>query len=322
MPSRISANAAITPGPHDDDHRDDGETGRELAVDDVVAVDRLRQEPRQRAVRPLAVDRVERERETEQRPDERQEPDHGRQRDLVVDRRCQPEQRDEERGEAGGSGRRVTDLAADEVERDGRSHGHDDREDQEPRRQDVVAELLRGDDHPAGARDRTRPRRRRRVLGGRSDRRVDRLRSSMSFRHLPSRRAASLHPGSAGSSHGAAIDILERRHDGPDRRQRQVLRRDGCQHPGTDGCGIRTLLDLKMPRIAGPGTAGDGRDTADRAQDRPGARLLGVTMEVEARPRGSACPRRTARRAGPSSLARSADRRRRCRSGRRPTGPG
>ena len=51
----------------DEDERDDREAGRELAVDHVVAVDRLGQQPRQRPLGPLAVDRVEREREAEQR---------------------------------------------------------------------------------------------------------------------------------------------------------------------------------------------------------------------------------------------------------------
>ena len=50
------------------------EARRELAVDHVIAVDGLGQEPRQRALGSLAVDGVEGEREAEQRrhdPDER-----------------------------------------------------------------------------------------------------------------------------------------------------------------------------------------------------------------------------------------------------------
>ena len=43
----------------DQDDADDREAGGELAVDDVVAVDGLGEEARQRALRALAVDRVE-----------------------------------------------------------------------------------------------------------------------------------------------------------------------------------------------------------------------------------------------------------------------
>ena len=53
------------------DESDDRHPGRELAVDDVVAVDRLGQEARQGPLRSLAVDGVEREREAEQRRDDR-----------------------------------------------------------------------------------------------------------------------------------------------------------------------------------------------------------------------------------------------------------
>ena len=71
---------------HGDQHEpDDREAGHELAVHDVVAVDRLRQEPRQRPLRALAVDRVERERQPEQRRDVGQEPGHRRQGELAAD---------------------------------------------------------------------------------------------------------------------------------------------------------------------------------------------------------------------------------------------
>ena len=61
------------PDDRDQDEADDRQTGRELAVDHVVAVDRLRQQARQRPLGPLAIDRVERERQPEERRDVREE---------------------------------------------------------------------------------------------------------------------------------------------------------------------------------------------------------------------------------------------------------
>ncbi len=57
----------------DDEHhrakcqRDGAEPGDELAVDHLVAMDRLRHESRQRALRAFAVDGIEAERDAEQR---------------------------------------------------------------------------------------------------------------------------------------------------------------------------------------------------------------------------------------------------------------
>ena len=53
------------------DQADDRQPGGELAVDHVVAVDRLGEQPRQRALGALAVDRIEGEGEAEQRRDDR-----------------------------------------------------------------------------------------------------------------------------------------------------------------------------------------------------------------------------------------------------------
>ena len=73
--------------------------GDELAVDHVVAVDRLRQEARQRALGSLAVDGVEREGEAEERrddPDERIDAQDG---DVA---RAEREEGQEDRGRAAG----------------------------------------------------------------------------------------------------------------------------------------------------------------------------------------------------------------------------
>ena len=66
------------PGDEPDDRQqdepDDGHAGRELAVDHVIAIDRLGQQAGQRPLGALAVDGVEGERQAEQRrddPDER-----------------------------------------------------------------------------------------------------------------------------------------------------------------------------------------------------------------------------------------------------------
>ena len=63
-----------TPATSDDDRgqdeRDDRQPGDELAVDDVVAVDGLRHQPRQRPLGPLRADGVEAERDAQQRPEE------------------------------------------------------------------------------------------------------------------------------------------------------------------------------------------------------------------------------------------------------------
>ena len=73
IPSRMMPERRDDASTTDEHERDDRQPGGELAVDHVVAVDRLRQEPRQRALGPLAVDRVEGEGEPEQRRDEAEE---------------------------------------------------------------------------------------------------------------------------------------------------------------------------------------------------------------------------------------------------------
>ena len=57
------------PDDRDQHEADDRQAGRELAVDHVVAVDRLGQQARQRSLGPLAVDGVEGERQPEERRD-------------------------------------------------------------------------------------------------------------------------------------------------------------------------------------------------------------------------------------------------------------
>ena len=74
---------------HDRDH---GEAGGELAVDHVVAVDRLREEPRQRALVALAVDRVEREGDARAAAPTIAEPDRSTARGSGRACRAQPEQ--------------------------------------------------------------------------------------------------------------------------------------------------------------------------------------------------------------------------------------
>ena len=81
------------PKRRDEDHeraehqRDDREPGDELAVDDVVAVDRLGEQPRQRPLGALGVDPVEPERDADERDEQRRERDHRHAADLVGARR-------------------------------------------------------------------------------------------------------------------------------------------------------------------------------------------------------------------------------------------
>ena len=145
------------PDDRDEDQADDREAGRELAVDDVIAVDRLGQQARQRPLGALTVDGVEREGEAEQRGDVGEEARDRRQREAVADLGREPEQVQEDRGCLAGSLGGIADRSGGEVQRDrGGQPQHGD-EDEEAGRQQVIAELLRGDDHPAGPRDRPRP---------------------------------------------------------------------------------------------------------------------------------------------------------------------
>ena len=77
--------------------------GRELAVDDVVAVDRLGEQPGQRALAALAVDAVEPERDPDERDEQRRER-HGRHPADAL--RADHEQGEEQGGRAGQLGRR------------------------------------------------------------------------------------------------------------------------------------------------------------------------------------------------------------------------
>ena len=109
-------------------------------------MDRLGDDPRQRALGALAVDRVEPEADAEQRAEDAEE---------LVERghalRREGEQVEEDRrglrGRVGG----VADRAGRRVH--GREPGerHQDDEQQEPHRPDVIGELLAGDDAPAAA---------------------------------------------------------------------------------------------------------------------------------------------------------------------------
>ena len=73
IPSRRSPKPAMTASAHDQRDGDDRQAGRELAVDDVVAMDRLREQAREGALVALAVDGVEREPDAEQRRGDRDE---------------------------------------------------------------------------------------------------------------------------------------------------------------------------------------------------------------------------------------------------------
>ena len=132
------------------DEPDDRQPGGELAVDDVVAVDRLGQQARQRPLGALAVDRVEGEGETQQR---RHDPDEGEDA-LALDVRSTANV-NRARKTAGGAARlrcQRPDLVRREVERDrGRKPEHDQQDD-EPDAQQVIAELLGRDHPPAGLR--------------------------------------------------------------------------------------------------------------------------------------------------------------------------
>ncbi len=69
-------------GHHGEGQADDRQPGYELAVDDVVAMDRLGDQPGQSAPRPLTADRVERVSDPEHREQERHDLDE-RERDRV-----------------------------------------------------------------------------------------------------------------------------------------------------------------------------------------------------------------------------------------------
>ena len=152
-PEADDAERRDQPDDRDEDDADDRQSGGELAVDDVVAVDRLGEEAGQRPAGPLAVHRVEREGDPEQRRDDPEEPRDRRQRDLVGDVGGVPEQRDEDRRRAAVRLGRGSDRVRDEVERDGGDEAQDEEQDDEARGQQVVRELLPGDDHPAGPGD-------------------------------------------------------------------------------------------------------------------------------------------------------------------------
>ena len=118
----------------------------ELAVDHVVAVDRLRQQARQRALVPLAVDRVEGEAHAEERrddADERIDP-----KDVDVLRR-EREQREEDGRLAACRLGEPPDRLRREVQRDHRGDPEDDQQDVQPNAEQVVGELLAGDRDPA-----------------------------------------------------------------------------------------------------------------------------------------------------------------------------
>ena len=139
---------------HEDDegaehHRDHGDARGELAVDDVVAVDRLGEQPRQRALAALAVDAVEPERDADQRHEQRGEGDRGHAADAL---RADDEQREEQGGRAGQLRRRVADVGGDEVHRHDRGDRDDDEQDEEPDAAEVVGELLGRDRPPAAGR--------------------------------------------------------------------------------------------------------------------------------------------------------------------------
>ena len=82
---------------HEDDegaehHGDHGDPRSELAVDDVVAMDRLGEQPRQGALAALAVDAVEAEGDADERDEHRGEGDRGHAADAL---RSDDEQREE-----------------------------------------------------------------------------------------------------------------------------------------------------------------------------------------------------------------------------------
>ena len=143
----------------------------ELAVDDVVAVDRLGQQARQGSLRALAVDPVEAECDTQQRTEERDE--RREWRDLAD---LTGEQDEEDRRLAADVRSHVAQAAGHGVDRGSTGQRQDDRQQQETKAGYLVGEFLRGDDAPSGsnpaARERSPERFPRRVafaaVGGRS----------------------------------------------------------------------------------------------------------------------------------------------------------
>ena len=132
--------------------RDRDEAGGELAVDDVVAVDRLREEARQRALVALAVDGIEGEGDAEQRRGDGDEC-LDREGDRAEVMPSGPST-NSARKTAGGAARDLRERADSlrrEVQRDERGDPEDDQQHVEADAQEVVRELLARDRDPAAA---------------------------------------------------------------------------------------------------------------------------------------------------------------------------
>ena len=288
--------------------------GRELAVDDVVAVDRLGEEARQRALGPLAVDRVEGEGEPEQRRDD------GDERVDPEDRRCPADPTVNSARKMAGDAARLRGERADpvgrEVQRDRGGEAEHDQQDDEPDAQEVVPELLGGDDPPARMRDARSARRSRR-----------RRRAAASSGAVAALMPASVRPrapvGPSPPLDGGPVDVVERRHDRPERRQAEAVLDRGDQDRLTDaalGAG-RANVRRATCRCRRPAPR-PTRPTARPRERGCGPVDVGRRRQLEADLDDGRAVAELSRRAPRRSPRRPAGRRRRCRSGRRPTGPG
>ena len=186
-------------------------------------------------------------------------------------------------------------------------------------------ELLAGDDPPARGRHASA----RLARPARRPARSARARSAAVMRRsLPAvigRRLDRSPVGEAAALERRAVDVVERRHDRAERCQ--VGGRARPRRPGSPGgrCASSVAGRTVEPPRVGPrrsarstsATPADRRRTVS-ARARPRRASVSSRSDLDAWPRR----RRTGWRAGPWSPRRPAGRRRRCRSGRRPTGPG
>ena len=303
---------------------DDREPGRELAVDHVVAVDRLRQQPRQRALGPLAVDRVEREREAEQRR-RRARRTTGSCTSIWKTGTLTPSW-NRARNRAGGRSTCEAsgpDLLGGEVQRDprprgpGRSAGRRTGSRAGGRRTPCrrrPPSRERGTDRATGP-----GRRLRAGVGRRGRRRGGAAASAGVFAAVMPRLRG---PARSGRPPGGRCPRGMAGRTGP--RPAGSCGRAVARHDRVADLGVALAIrDEDVPRGLEVGLASaTARDAVDPADDAFGRARRRRLVEPERELDLGAGLAEAHREIRPASPARSAGRRRRCRSGRRPPGPG
>ena len=203
-------------------------------------------------------------------------------------------------GAALAAGARGADPIGGEVERDGGRQAEHDQQDDEPDAQEVVAELLGGDDPPAGVRD---------ALLGRGvgpgcagARRAVEAPCAALMSRLRRRRCRRIAFGLESGPldrrplDGGAIDVVERRDDRPERGQAQAVLDRGDE----DGLADARLGDRPGGRGRARARAGSvgALDRLDRRERRAascrGPLDVGRRAAARGRPRWRRCRHRTA----------------------------